>query len=62
LAGVDEDTIFGMACELFDDPAAYEKMAHAVNPYGDGRTSARIVHEIERYFGLREDPAEPFGV
>lgn len=62
LAGVDEETIFGMACELFDDPAAYEKMAHAVNPYGDGRTSARIVHEIERFFGLREDAAEPFGV
>ena len=62
LAGVDEDTIFDMACELFDNPAAYEKMAHAVNPYGDGRTSARIVHEIERYFGLREDAVEPFGI
>lgn len=62
LAGVEEDTIFNMACELFDDASAYEKMAHAVNPYGDGRTSARIVHEIERYFGLREDPTKPFGI
>ena len=60
LAGVEEDTIFKMACELFDDPAAYEKMAFAVNPYGDGHTCARIVHEIERYFGRREDPVEPF--
>ena len=60
LAGVEEDTIFSMACELFDDPAAYEKMAHAVNPYGDGHTCARIVHEIERYFGRRSDPTEPF--
>ena len=60
LAGVDEKTIFSMACELFDDPVAYDAMAHAVNPYGDGHTCARIVHEIERYFGRRTDPTEPF--
>lgn len=60
LAGVEEETIFSMACELFDDPVAYDTMAHAVNPYGDGHTCARIVHEIERYFGRRTDPTEPF--
>ena len=60
LACVDEKTSFSMACELFDDPVAYDAMAHAVNPYGDGHTCARIVHEIERYFGRRTDPTEPF--
>lgn len=60
LAGVEEENIFALACELFDDKAAYDRMAHAVNPYGDGHTCARIVHEIERYFGRRDDPTEPF--
>lgn len=60
LAGIVEDQIFQMACELFDDAQAYEKMAHAVNPYGDGHTCARIVQAIEHYFGLRADAPESF--
>jgi UDP-N-acetylglucosamine 2-epimerase (non-hydrolysing) len=32
------------------DPVAYEKMATAQNPYGDGKTSERIVSIIARYF------------
>ena len=38
--------------------AAYEKMAHAVNPYGDGQACRRIVDDILWYFGRREQPAE----
>lgn len=60
LAGIVEDQIFQMACELFDDVQAYEKMAHAVNPYGDGHTCARIVQAIEHHFGLRADAPESF--
>lgn len=60
LAGIVEDQIFQMACELFDDAQAYEKMAHAVNPYGDGHTCARIVQVIEHHFGLRADAPESF--
>lgn len=60
LAGIVEDQIFQMACELFDDAQAYEKMAHAVNPYGDGHTCARIVQAIEHHFGLRADAPESF--
>ncbi len=60
LAGIVEDQIFQMACELFDDAQAYEKMAHAVNPYGDGHTCARIVQAIEHHFGLRADEPESF--
>ena len=60
LAGIVEDQIFQMACELFNDAQAYEKMAHAVNPYGDGHTCARIVQAIEHHFGLRADAPESF--
>lgn len=60
LAGVEEDRIFELACRLFDDSDAYERMAHAVNPYGDGHTCARIVQAIEHYFGLRPDAPAPF--
>ena len=55
LAGVDKDTIINMACELLDDPAAYEKMAKAVNPYGDGNACDRIADAIAWHFGLMEE-------
>lgn len=46
IAGVDEDVIYGLAKELITDEAAYNKMAKAVNPYGDGHASERIVQAI----------------
>ena len=60
LAGVEEETIFQMAKELICDPAAYEKMAKAVNPYGDGRACQRICDAIEYHFGLRAQGPEEF--
>lgn len=60
LAGIEEEKIYQMACELLDDSNAYQAMAHAVNPYGDGHTCERIVHAIEYYFGLRSDAPIPF--
>lgn len=47
-----------MAERLIRDKSAYEKMAHAVNPYGDGQACRRIVDDILWYFGRREQPAE----
>ena len=55
LAGVQTEQIVNLANELLDDPAAYDKMAHAVNPYGDGNACKRIADAIEWHFGLRED-------
>jgi UDP-N-acetylglucosamine 2-epimerase len=46
IAGVDEDNIFNMTCELLTDDTAYHEMAKAVNPYGDGYASERIVAAI----------------
>ena len=60
LAGVAYDDIVAMAEQLLCDPAAYEKMAHAVNPYGDGQACRRIADAIEWHFGLRSQPPEPF--
>ena len=60
LAGVEEEDIFQMASELLSDPAAYDKMAHAVNPYGDGQACRRIVDAVLWHFGRREERPEEF--
>ena len=60
LAGVEEEDIFSLACELLQDKTAYDTMAHAVNPYGDGQACRRIADAIEWHFGLRETPPEAF--
>jgi len=61
LAGVKYEDIVALADELLNAPAAYDKMAHAVNPYGDGRACARIADAIEYRFGLRDTPPQAFG-
>ena len=60
LAGTEEEPIFQMASRLLTDPAAYAAMAHAANPYGDGRACGRIADAIEYRFGLRAQPPGPF--
>lgn len=49
LAGLDEDRIFELTNELLTDPAAYEAMSQASNPYGDGTASAQIVEALRRF-------------
>lgn len=59
LAGVAHDDVLREACTLLDDPAAYHRMAHAVNPYGDGHACERIADAVAWHFGLRaERPAD----
>ncbi|MGJ7920742.1 non-hydrolyzing UDP-N-acetylglucosamine 2-epimerase [Neobacillus sp. LXY-4] len=60
LAGTDEDTIYGLATELLNDPVAYEKMSRAANPYGDGRASERICEAIRYYFKQVGERPEEF--
>jgi UDP-N-acetylglucosamine 2-epimerase (non-hydrolysing) len=43
LVGTDSGRIVAEAERLLDDEAAYAAMARAHNPFGDGRTAARIV-------------------
>jgi UDP-N-acetylglucosamine 2-epimerase len=49
LAGVSRDTIYQMTKELLSNQKAYEKMAHAVNPYGDGHACDRIIKILVEY-------------
>ena len=60
LAGVEEEDIFRMASQLLSDSAAYNKMAHAVNPYGDGQACRRTVDAILWHFGLSDVPPDEF--
>lgn len=46
VVGVNEEEIYQNAVTLLTDQAAYQKMAKAVNPYGDGHASERIVNRI----------------
>ncbi len=46
LVGTGTERLVEQACRLLDDPAAYEAMSFAHNPYGDGRAAARIVEAL----------------
>ena len=47
LVGTDEEMIYNSFIELLENEMAYEKMAHACNPYGDGHACERIADIIE---------------
>ncbi|HHT53709.1 MAG TPA: UDP-N-acetylglucosamine 2-epimerase (non-hydrolyzing) [Clostridiales bacterium] len=48
LVGTDGEAIFRNAAELLESRAAYEEMARAVSPFGDGFASRRIADILER--------------
>ncbi len=50
LAGTEEGVIYSMVKELLTDEKEYHRMSHAQNPYGDGRSSARIADAILRWY------------
>lgn len=58
LAGIEKRDIVRLAQELLDDPGAYAAMAKAVNPYGDGHASERIVQAVKQFTGLSAKPPE----
>jgi len=43
VVGTDRERIVSVASELLTSPEAYARMANAVNPYGDGHASDRIL-------------------
>ena len=49
LVGTNQDRIIKEVRRLLDDPQAYAQMAGAVNPFGDGQASGRIVQAIVDY-------------
>ena len=56
IAGVDKDVIISLAKELLDSEDAYNKMARAANPYGDGEASRRTAQAILYHFNKGEKP------
>ncbi len=47
LVGTDEETIYANFKELLENKKAYDAMAHASNPYGDGLACKRIADILE---------------
>jgi UDP-N-acetylglucosamine 2-epimerase len=54
LAGTDKENIVKLTEELLNDKAQYNKMANAVNPYGDGSASQRIIESLLYHFEKRQ--------
>ena len=51
LVGTDKDKIVKEVQNLLDNKDEYKKMSEAVNPYGDGLASKRIVEIIKKELG-----------
>jgi len=52
IVGIDGQNIYNNAVLLMENKVEYDKMAKAVNPYGDGHASERIVQILKNYFSL----------
>ena len=61
LAGVETEPIVALTQELLPGVEAYARMAHAVNPYGDGKACGRIADAIAWHFGVVEEKPWSFG-
>jgi UDP-N-acetylglucosamine 2-epimerase (non-hydrolysing) len=53
LIGTATADIVREASLLLSDRAAYEAMAHAANPFGDGQAAARIVQAVAAWLAQR---------
>jgi len=62
IAGTDESRIIEMACELMENTVEYNRMARAVNPYGDGFASRRIAEALLYEFGFSKNKPDEFKV
>ncbi len=60
LAGTDEEGIYKLACSLLESKDNYDKMARAVNPYGDGKASLRIARALLYFFGYINNRPQDF--
>ncbi len=61
LIGTDEQRVYDETMRLLTEPTAYTHMAEAVNPYGDGKASRRIIEAILYHAGHSHTKPEPFG-
>lgn len=52
VVGSDKENVKNALIELLHNKEIYQKMSNAVNPYGDGLASDRIIKEIMKFFEL----------
>ena len=52
LVGTDPVQIVAAATQLLTNPAAYQAMATAINPFGDGHAAERILQIVENYLQI----------
>jgi UDP-N-acetylglucosamine 2-epimerase (non-hydrolysing) len=52
LVGTNPTQVVATASQLLSDVSAYEAMATAINPFGDGHAAERILGIVKNYFGL----------
>jgi len=62
VAGTEEEDIVNLASELLDNQEEYNKMAKAVNPYGDGNASRRIVKALLYEYGMASGKPDEFRI
>lgn len=60
LVGTDVEKIVNEANDLLSNLESYNSMSKAINPYGDGVASQRIVDAILKYFDLNSKEVEEF--
>lgn len=60
VVGTNTETIVAELEKLLSNRREYEKMSRAVNPYGDGRASERIIGALLHYFGFIDVRPEEF--
>lgn len=49
VVGIEEELIYKNTNKLLNDKDSYDKMARAVNPYGDGNASRKIIEAINKW-------------
>jgi len=62
LVGTKAENIVKEAEKLLTEQQEYDKMARAVNPYGDGQAAKRIVDALLFYYGFSASKPEEFNV
>jgi len=50
LVGTKTENIVAATSKLLSDPSAYKTMANAINPFGDGHASQRILQIVEKFW------------
>jgi UDP-N-acetylglucosamine 2-epimerase (non-hydrolysing) len=58
LVGANRANIVNGVAELLEDESRYRRMSEAINPYGDGRASSRIIGFLKEKFGSFAGHAE----